>query len=153
PKHRNEKRRGRSGFMGSSRFFPGEGDAPMAVFSFLSSERKQRGRIIPKRQTKPKLGRTLRTAPRLENLEDRVVPAGTWMPLVNHAPEAIGTMMLLPDGTVMAEGNGQTNHWYKLAPDSSGSYANGTWTARASMRATRLYFASNVLTDGRVFVQ
>jgi hypothetical protein len=125
----------------------------MAVFSFLSSERKQRGRIIPKRQTKPKRGRALRTAPRLENLEDRVVPTSTWMPLAHVAPEAIGTMMLLPDGTVMAEGNGTTNHWYKLAPDSSGSYANGTWTARASMRATRLYFASNVLTDGRVFVQ
>jgi hypothetical protein len=95
----------------------------------------------------------LRARPHLESLEDRIVPVGTWTALTNLAPEAIGTMMLLSDGTVMAEGNGQTNHWYNLTPDTSGSYTNGAWTSRASMRATRLYFASNILTDGRVFVE
>ena len=33
----------------------------------------------------------------------------------------VNTMLLLPDGTVMAADGG--NGWYKLTPDSSGSYA------------------------------
>jgi len=62
-------------------------------------------------------------------------------------------MLLLTDGTVMAQtaGNG-TNTWFKLTPDSHGSYVNGTWSALASMHDTRLYFSSDVLRDGRVFV-
>jgi hypothetical protein len=61
-------------------------------------------------------------------------------------------MMLLSDGTVMAQGGNTTNTWYRLTPDSGGSYVNGTWTQLASMKYTRLYYASNVLPDGRVFV-
>jgi hypothetical protein len=126
----------------------------MAVFSFLSSERKRRGRIIPKRQTKPKRWRALRTAPRLENLEDRVVPAGTWTALTNLVPSSTGTgtMMLLTDGTVMAQGGSVVKTWYQLKPDSTGSYVNGTWSQLASMSLERLYMGSNVLPDGRVFV-
>jgi hypothetical protein len=50
-----------------------------------------------------------------------------------------------------AAGNG-TNGWYRLTPDSHGSYINGTWTTLASMHDTRLYCSSDVLPDGRVFV-
>lgn len=83
--------------------------------------------------------------------------AGTWTPLKRTAPGGIGLMMLLPDGTVMAKsssggGDGYGNTWYRLTPDSQGSYVNGTWTALAPMQYTRLYGASQVLTDGRVFV-
>jgi hypothetical protein len=46
----------------------------------------------------------------------------------------------------------QGTAWYKLKPDSNGSYINGTWTALASMNDSRLYYASMVLPDGRVFV-
>lgn len=60
-------------------------------------------------------------------------------------------MLLLNDGTVMAH-NGQGSAWYRLTPDSSGSYVNGTWTTLAAMHDTRLYFSSDVLKDGRVFV-
>ena len=60
-------------------------------------------------------------------------------------------MLLLSDGTVMAENNGG-NAWYRLKPDSHGSYVNGTWSSLASMHDTRLYFSSDVLRDGRVFV-
>lgn len=47
--------------------------------------------------------------------------------------------------------NGMSN-WYRLTPDIHGSYVNGTWSAMASMNASRLYFASVVLRDGRVLV-
>ena len=42
--------------------------------------------------------------------------------------------------------------WYKLTPDSSGSYVNGTWTQIASLPSgyAPLYFGSAVLPDGRV---
>ena len=78
-------------------------------------------------------------------------PAGTWSQLVNFAPSTITTMLLLTDGTVMAQGNGNKN-WYKLTPTASGSYINGTWSTLASMRDSRLYYSSDVLMDGRVFV-
>ena len=63
-------------------------------------------------------------------------------------------MMLLTDGTVMAQEAGVTNVWYRLTPNSSGSYSSGTWstTSIANMGTQRLYFASNVLANGNVFV-
>ncbi len=77
--------------------------------------------------------------------------AGTWVPLNNPAPDYISTMLLLPDGTVMAANGGGTN-WYRLTPDAFGSYVNGSWSTLASMHDTRLYFASDVLPGGGVFV-
>ncbi len=98
--------------------------------------------------------------PTLETLETRAVPAGTWTPLVHAPVDQIGTMMLLPDGTVLAQGQGATPpglagaslKWYKLTPDASGSYINGTWSAVAQMHLARLYYGSNILPDGRVLV-
>jgi len=80
--------------------------------------------------------------------------ASMWTPLVNPASptSGTGTMLLLPDGTVMVQGAGVSNNWLQLTPDSSGSYVNGTWGQLASMSLQRLYYASDVLTDGRVFV-
>lgn len=81
--------------------------------------------------------------------------AGTWTRLAHDPPAAINLMLLLPDGTVIAcNQNGSTigKAWYKLTPDSQGSYINGTWTTLASMHDTRLYFQSQVLKDGRVYV-
>jgi hypothetical protein len=89
---------------------------------------------------------------RLEVLEERNLLSGVWTNLANLAPNTTGTMMLLSDGTVMVQGGGTTGSWYQLTPDSSGSYVNGTWSNLPSMRVSRLYYASNVLTDGRVFV-
>lgn len=88
--------------------------------------------------------------PHLEALERREVPA-TWTS-VTGAPEGIGTMMLLSDGTVLAEGQGVTKHWFKLTPNSAGNYAAGTWTPVANANLERLYFGSNVLPDGKVFL-
>ena len=106
------------------------------------------------RPTRPRRRMTSRPnrLPELEPLESRTMLTGSWTSLAHGAPGGTGTMMLLSDGTVMAQGGGTTNTWYRLSPDSSGSYVNGTWTQPASMSVSRLYFASNVLTDGRVFV-
>jgi Kelch motif len=76
---------------------------------------------------------------------------GTWGPLNNQPTFGVGTMLLLTDGTVMAQ-NSNTPHWWKLAPDISGSYVNGTWSQLADGPNGPLYFASAVLRDGRVFV-
>lgn len=77
--------------------------------------------------------------------------AGTWMPLVNPAPENIGVMMLLSDGTIAANGYFD-NTWYRLTPDSTGSYVNGTWSQLASMNYSRLYFQSDMLPSGKIYV-
>ena len=68
--------------------------------------------------------------------------------------EGIGHMLLLPDGSIMAQGGSDspTPDWFKLTPDPTGNYANGTWTQLASMSAGRLFFGSVVMQDGRVMV-
>jgi hypothetical protein len=82
-----------------------------------------------------------------------VAAAGTWTRVTRTNPQfANGIMMLLTDGTVMVESGNDNQTWTKLAPDSTGSYVNGTWTTLARMSTPRLYFGSNVLPDGRVFV-
>lgn len=82
----------------------------------------------------------------------------TWTPVAKLAPSASGgVMLLLTDGSVMCKsssggGDGVGNVWNKLTPDRNGSYVNGVWAALAPMADTRLYFSSQVLKDGRVFV-
>jgi len=80
-----------------------------------------------------------------------VTAGGNWMPLAHAAPGGINTMLLLSDGSVMAQQYANSN-WYRLYPDSTGGYQNGTWTNIAPMNDTRLFFSSAVLKDGRVFV-
>src|SRR5580765_7052342 len=80
---------------------------------------------------------------------------GTWTRLTRTAPESVELMLLMPDGTVMAASQGGSSSgtgWFKLMPDSHGSYINGTWTTMASMHYSRLYYASDVLKDGRIFI-
>ena len=78
----------------------------------------------------------------------RVDAAGEWTKLARPAPGPVNLMLLLSDGTVMAQNTGGTT-WYRLTP-SNGSYVNGTWTTRPSMTSSRLYYSSTVLRDGRV---
>lgn len=81
--------------------------------------------------------------------------AGTWA-LSTALPNSDGaeTALLRPDGSLMVLGGsgGAGRNWYKLTPDSSGSYTNGTWSVLAPMNTGRLYFGSTLLPDGRVFV-
>lgn len=83
---------------------------------------------------------------------------GTWTALT-HAPSHLngGGMLLLSDGSVLAKSfsggaDGYGNIYDKLTPDINGSYINGTWSQIAPMNNTRLYFSSQVLMDGRVYV-
>jgi len=85
-----------------------------------------------------------------------------WTPLKNPPPFGTpGTMLLESNGTVLVHDEpdnnttGGTNAWWKLTPDSHGSYINGTWSQIASMPAayTPLYFASAILPDGRMIVE
>ncbi len=77
--------------------------------------------------------------------------AGSWATLTNAPPAQVATCFLLTDGTVLAQGV-STNHWYRLTPDASGSYANGSWATMADSVHAPLYYASGVLRDGRLIV-
>jgi len=58
--------------------------------------------------------------------------------------------MLLSDGSVLGmNGAGQC---VKLTPDSHGSYVNGTWSSLPTMNNSRMFFSSELLTNGTVFV-
>ncbi len=89
-----------------------------------------------------------------------IADAQSWSPL-QHQPcspgqacFSPGTSLLLTDGTVIVQGT-FTGNWFRLTPDDSGSYVNGTWSQAASLPAgySPLYFASAVLPDGRVIVE
>jgi hypothetical protein len=68
-------------------------------------------------------------------------------------PDYLDHMLLMPDGTVIASQiSSDGPSWYRLTPDSTGSYVNGTWSSIAAAHNSRLYFASTVLKDGRAFV-
>ena len=108
----------------------------------------------------PPLGR-----PRPSGLKPYLGPRGTaspWTPLKNPPPfKTPGTMLLESNGTVLVHDEPDTNKlaatnaWYKLTPDSKGSYIDGTWSKIASMpdRYAPLYFASAILPDGRMIVE
>ncbi len=79
---------------------------------------------------------------------------GTWAQVTNPEPQqGAGLMMLMTDGTVMCQSvAGNYKGWDKLTPDANGSYINGTWTTVAGMNRPRLFFASQVLPNGKLFV-
>ena len=79
--------------------------------------------------------------------------AGSWTPLVNRpSVNSIQLMILLTDGSVMVHtfDDGQT--WVKLTPDAKGSYINGTWVTLGKMITPRLYFASQILQNGNLWL-
>lgn len=79
--------------------------------------------------------------------------AQTLTPLKNQPPDSAGIGYLLTDGTVIFQGNGESD-WAKLTPDNKGSYVNGTWSQIASLPSgyVPLYFGGAVLADGRVVI-
>jgi hypothetical protein len=80
--------------------------------------------------------------------------AQTWTPLAHQPSFNASTALLLTDGTVLVQAESSTN-WWKLTPDNTGSYVNGTWAQMASMPSgyAPLYYASAVLPDGRLIVE
>ena len=96
-------------------------------------------------------------APQATHPRQAPTAGGTWT-LINHSPPAgICNPLLLTDGSVIAA-NCNTPDWYKLTPDNTGSYVNGTWTQIASLpviggkQYQPQYHASAVLPDGRVII-
>jgi hypothetical protein len=114
-------------------------------WSMRAPEARRRGRVSRAAQAATANVRAI------ESLECRRMLAG-WTPLTNLAPAGVGTMLLMTDGTVMAQAGGISAQWMRLTPNASGSYVNGTWSSMASMSISRLYFASNILPDGRLFL-
>jgi hypothetical protein len=82
--------------------------------------------------------------------------AGTWTPLKNAAPDgaSITHIMLLSDGSVLSFNYNcnTTGNVYRLIPDSTGSYVNGTWVNAGNLPSgyNPLYFGSEVLPNGQV---
>jgi hypothetical protein len=85
--------------------------------------------------------------------------SGTWNPL-SHPLCSAGqpcvqatAPLLLTDGTVIIHVP-SAGQWVRLTPDINGSYINGTWSQIASLPAgyAPLYFASQVLPNGRVII-
>ncbi|MGH9408519.1 MAG: hypothetical protein ACRD1V_03615, partial [Vicinamibacterales bacterium] len=83
--------------------------------------------------------------------------AGTWTTIT--APIRVQDALLLMDGTLLVERYASsTGDWWRLTPDATGSYVNGTWTYDSSMpvisgtQYAPLYYCSAVLPDGRAVV-
>src|SRR5580700_2898668 len=70
--------------------------------------------------------------------------------LKHPAPDGAFVDYLLTDGTVLVQGQ-SCSDWWKLTPDESGSYLNGTWTQAASLPSGYAPYATSgaVLADGR----
>jgi hypothetical protein len=84
-------------------------------------------------------------------------PASPWTPLTNQPNFLINgasNPILLTDGSVLVQ-DAAFPDWWKLTPDKSGSYVNGTWSEVASLPATYspLYHSSAVLPDGRLIIE
>jgi hypothetical protein len=89
--------------------------------------------------------------------------ASPWQALTNQPPftsnscnggfPGAANPLLLTDGTVIVQDAGCPD-WWRLTPDSRGSYVNGTWTQIASLPPgyAPLYHSSAVLPDGRVII-
>ncbi|MGA2352884.1 MAG: hypothetical protein ABSG02_00210 [Terriglobales bacterium] len=83
-----------------------------------------------------------------------VALAQTLTKLENQPPDGIIISYQLTDGTVMVQGN-NCSDWWKLTPDITGSYVNGTWTQLASLPSGYAPYAeaSAVLADGRLIIE
>jgi len=99
----------------------------------------------------------LKPIPRRTHVDSPAASPNTsspWRPLNRQAPSGpagIQLMIQATDGSILVQAyDGQT--WMKLTPDSKGSYINGTWSTLAPEPTPRLYFASQIMPDGRLFV-
>jgi hypothetical protein len=82
-----------------------------------------------------------------------VASAGSWTPLVHRpAVNSIQLMVLMTDGSIMVHTFDDIQTWVRLTPDAKGSYVNGSWKTLGKMITPRLYFASQVLPNGKLWV-
>ena len=83
-------------------------------------------------------------------LMPRETYAGTWTALTTAPPNSVNEALLLSDGTILVDNSG--GQCAKLTPDIHGSYINGTWTVLSTMNNARLFFSTQMLTNGTVYV-
>jgi hypothetical protein len=88
--------------------------------------------------------------------------AGSWktfsVPDTSTGTFNADIMLLLTDGSVLVH-NGydrgaplsNSNQWLRLTPN-NGNYETGAWSGELNMQYARQFFASGVMSDGRVFV-
>lgn len=83
-----------------------------------------------------------------------IANAQKWQSLKHPPTFFTDTALLLTDGTVIVH-EYCTPNWHRLTPDKTGSYINGKWSLIGAMPSdyAPLYFASQVLPDGRVLVE
>ncbi len=106
------------------------------------------------KELKPRAGEITRAAVREAPYKAPPAVGGTWTQLTNHFPGVSpDTPLLLTDGRVMVHDQCTQNVW-ALSPDANGDYAEGTWHKLALLPKgyAPLYFASQVLADGRVIM-
>jgi hypothetical protein len=90
---------------------------------------------------------------------DPIDPNNPWQQIQNVPLTRAGHMLLMYDGSVLFHEEGAqqtgTSDWWKLQPDSYGSYLNGAWTRLASTPASYspANLASGILPDGRVILE
>jgi hypothetical protein len=90
-----------------------------------------------------------------------IASAQKWQPIKHEPSFSVGAIALLTDGTVLLheEQSGNPALWYKLTPDSTGSYINGTIKQIATLpkingtQYAPFYFGSVVLPDGRYVIE
>lgn len=77
-----------------------------------------------------------------------------WTKLKNEPTWETDTALQLTDGTIMVHQYNSTA-WWRLTPDITGNYVNGTWTQLGSMPSgyEPLYFAAAIMIDGQVLVE
>jgi hypothetical protein len=75
----------------------------------------------------------------------------TWTLLKNQPPQPASAMWLMQDGSILANLY-QQKQLVVLRPDEKGSYVHGKWSNAGNLLLQRLFFASAVLSDGRVIV-
>jgi uncharacterized protein (TIGR03437 family) len=108
--------------------------------------------VVPRRHMRPPVSRSERVRPPVAKLQP--TSSGLTWTQVNNLPDFYADMaFLLTDGEVLTHDFCSSN-WYKLTPDSTGSYINGSWSAAIPMPSNYgpNAFASAVLPDGRVVV-
>lgn len=82
---------------------------------------------------------------------------GHWIRATTPPQPGVGHALLLTDGSVLAISgncNSRTGRWFRLVPDSTGSYVTGTWMNGGTLPGgyNPLYFASAVLPSGNVLI-
>jgi hypothetical protein len=139
------------------------GIALIALLAWPQLTVAQHAKPIPRRAATPQQAQGLAKAEvsGRANADTKGSPASPWTPLTNQptfldAVNCAGAAnpVLLTDGTVMVQ-EGGCQRWFRLTPDATGSYVNGSWAQAASLQDgySPLYHSSAVLPDGRLIIE